>query len=286
MSTPLNHHHVSQCQIKQFFDSEGEIFLYDKAKHNFYSKRSAKNIFSEKLANSIYMNGEVDHESLEADLKIFEDNYPNAVDQITDAIKKCKISTDCHHVLLDITLFGIIGRLRTPEHKKELDNIIDNMFNQFEDLMADEQKKSLEQTKEYKKHVKYSNLLSYTDTALRIVKRMGGLDFTIWHIEGDDCFLLPDTSAISIRKQINKYLNPHVREIAEVGFPLTDKIFIHALSKKLGQRKSYFCFVDKNDDKSVTDINFNLFHFAYNTVATSNEEYLRKIVSQVKDQTF
>lgn len=286
MSTPLNHHHVSQCQIKEFFGSEGKIFLYDKSKGNFYSKKSAKNIFSEKLANSIYKNGKIDHESLESDLKIFEDDYPSAVNLIKDGIQKRKISSDCHQALLSITLFGIIGRLRTPERKKELDNIIDNLFNQLENQLDNEQRKGLEQTMEYKKHVKYSNLLSYTDTALRIMEKMGGLDFTIWHIESDDFFLLPDTSATTMRKRINKYFNPDVFEIAEVGFPLTDKIFIHALSKKLNQGKSYFCFVDKNDDKNVTDINFNLFHFSNNSVATSNEKYLKKIVSKVKEHTF
>lgn len=283
MSIPQNHHHVSQCQIKNFINSEGKIFLYDKAKKNFYVKSTSKNIFSEKRANSIYKDGKIDHESLELDLKSYEDKYPDAVCLISEAIKNRKISDDCHRALILITMFGIIGRLRTPQRKRELDTIIDNSFTQFEDLLAEDQKKGLEQTREYKQHVKYSNLLTYTEIADSVFERMGGLDFTIWHIESNDCFLLPDTSATSIRKKINLYFNPDIKEIAEVGFPLTDKIFVHALSKKLGQQKSYICFIDKDDDKNVTDINYNLYNFANNTVATSNEGYLRRIVSTIKN---
>lgn len=285
MSIPLNHHYVSQCQIREFFNDAGKIFLYDKSKRNFYSKTSPKNIFSEKFANSIYKNGKVDHQTLENDLKIFEDDYPSNVQLITDSIKAGKITKECHHSLLNITLFGIIGGLRTPQRKQELDGIIDKAFGQFKDYLSEAQKNDLEKTTEFKKHVKYSNVLCYTETALRIVERMGGLVFTIWHIQSDDCFILPDTSATTTRRQINKYFNPHVREIAEIGFPLTDKIFIHALSKKLGQEKSYIARVDKNNNKAITDINYNLFHFSNNIVATSSETYLKTIVTQIRDST-
>lgn len=283
MSTPLNHHFVSQCQIKQFFDNDGKIFLYDKTKENFYSRNSSKNIFSERFANSIYKNGKTDHESLENDLKLFEDRYPAAIDLITDTAKTGKISRECHHSLLDIILFGIVGRLRTPERKRELDGILDDIFNKLKPSMDEAQISEWESTQEYKKHVSYSNILGYSDTALRIAEKMGGIDFTIWHIQSDDCFLLPDTSATSIRKQINKHYNSDAKEIAEIGFPLTDKIFIHALSKKLGQGKSVIAFVDKNNNQAVTDINFNLFHAAYKTIGTSSEKYLRYIVSKITE---
>lgn len=284
MSTPINHHYVSRCQIKQFFNKhENKIFLYDKAKKNFYSSISSKNIFSEKFSNSIYRNGQVDHESLENELKVFEDFYPITVQLITDTARTGKIYKECYDALVNLTLFGIAGSLRNPERKKELDEIIDNMFNPFKDHMSEDQLKGIAKAKDYKKHVRYSNTLSYSDTALRIVENMGGLDFTIWSIESDDCFLLPDTSALTVRRQINEF-NPHANEIVEIGFPLTDKLFIHALSKKLNQKKSIIAYVDINNFQAVTDINQSLFHFAYNTIATSNEEYLRSLVTEFENE--
>jgi Protein of unknown function (DUF4238) len=284
MSIPLNHHHVSRCQIKEFFNENGKIFLYDKAKKIFSSKTSSKNIFSEKLSNSVYKNGKIDHTTLENDLKIFEDSYPKDVDLIRNAVKEKQISKECHYSLLNITLLGIIGRLRTPARKKELDNILDKMFGQLEPHITDELLKEFEETNEYKKHVKYSNMLGYAETALRIAEKMGGLDFTIWHIQSEDCFLLPDTSATTTRRKINEYFNPDIQEIAEVGFPLTQKIFVHALSKKLGQGQSVVVTVKKNNHQAIIDINHNLFHHSNNLVATSNESYLKHFVSLTKGE--
>lgn len=283
MSIPINHHYVSQCQIKNFFSNEGKIFLYDKPKQNFYSKTSSKNIFSEKFSNSIYKDGKIDHETLENDLKIFEDEYTKAVKLISETSNTLKITKECHHALLNIALFGIIGRYRNPKAKQELDDILDHMFDKFKDDMSSKQLADLNKTTEYRKHVKHSNMLAYAESALRIAEKMGGIVFTVWHIKSEDCFLLPDTSAISIRHQINKAFNPYIRNIAEVGFPLTDKIFIHALSKKLVQDKSHIVIVDTNKNQAITDINYNLFHYAYETIATSNESYLKFIVSKVKD---
>ena len=282
MSIPLNHHYVSQCQIKKFFNTEGKIFLYDKSKRNFYWKNSSKNIFSEKFSNSIFNNGEIDHETLEHDLKLFEDNYPSAVELISEGAKSGKISNDCYQSLVSITLFGISGKLRTPQRKMELDNLIEDLFGLFKEQASEEHRLEFEKTNEYKKHVSYSNLLKYSETALEIVELMGGLDFTIWYITSDDCFLLPDTSATTIRRKINTYFNPDIKEIAEVGFPLTDKIFIHARSKKLGQGKSFIAYVKTKNHQAVTDINLNLFHSSYNIVATSSESYLRNFMTQMK----
>lgn len=280
MSIPLNHHYVSQCQIKNFFNDAGEIFLYDKSRRNFYSRNSSKNIFSEKLANSIYKEGQIDHQTLENELKQFEDCYPRVVELISEAIETLRISKVCHDALVATTLFGIIGGMRNPVRKKEVDHTIENVFGQFKNYMGEEQKKGLEKLTEYKKHVRYSNVLSYSDMAIRIAKKMGGLDFVIWSIKSNDCFLLPDTSATNVRRKINEYFNPDIKEIAEIGFPLTDKIFVHARSKKLGQENSYINVVNENSSAQVTAINLHLFHFANNTVATSNEDYLRNFVKQ------
>ena len=283
MSIPLNHHYVSQCQIKQFFNAEeGKIYLYDKDKKNFYWRTSTKSIFSEKFSNSIFKQGNINHKTLEDDLKIFEDEYPIAVELISDTAKTGTISKECYHSLLNITLFGIIGHLRTPQIKKGLDDAVNNAFESLYEECTDELRAQLKSLTEYKGHVSYSNVVKYSTTALRIAEKMGGLAFTIWHIRSDDFFLLPDTSAFTLRGRINNYFNPDIFEIAEVGFPLTNKIFIHALSEKLGQEKSYIAFIDEKNKQIVADINYNLFHFAQKLVATNDEAYLKQIVEQVE----
>jgi hypothetical protein len=283
MSIPLNHHYVSQCQIKQFFNEEhGKIYLYNKVKRNFYSRPSSKGIFSEKYSNSIFKDGKIDHTTLEDDLKIFEDEYSGAVELISNTGKTRNISKDCYHSLLKITLFGIIGHLRTPQIKKGLDDAVNNPFHGLYEECTEELRQKLESLTEYKEYVSYSNVVKYSTTALRIAERMGGLAFTIWHIQSDDFFLLPDTSAFTVRRKINNYFNPNIYEIAEVGFPLTNKIFIHALSQKLGQEKSYIGFIDEKSRQLVTDINYNLFHYAENDVATRDEAYLKQVIAQVE----
>ena len=216
-------------------------------------------------------------------MKIFEDKFPSAVELIRKTKETKSISPECYLALTDIALFGIIGNLRLPAAKKSMDNLYDELSDNLYNHMTANLKKSFEDATEFKKYVKYSNLLSYSDTALRIYEKMGGLNFTIWHIQSDDCLLLPDCTAFTIRRKINNYYNPNIEEIAEIGIPVTDKIFVHALSKKLDKKKSYIAFVDKNHDKSVFDINYNLFHFAHNTLATSSLDFLNYIVTGVKD---
>ncbi len=264
--------------MKYFFNQDCKIYLYDKLKKNFYTANSAKSIFSEKFSNSIYNRGQVDHKILEEDLKIFEDTFPTAVELIANTKNTKIISTECYRALTQITLFGIASTLRHPVAKQELDEIYDILFDRLNGQMTDKLKKELEQAVEFKNHVKYANLLKYSDTAIQIYEKMGELDFAIWHIESDDCFLLSDNTAFTIRRKINDYFNPDIKEIAEVGISLTDKLFVHAVSKKIGQTKSYLAFVEKNNDQTVLDINYNLFQCSRKTIGTSNNDYLNYVV--------
>jgi Protein of unknown function (DUF4238) len=286
MSIPLNHHYVSQCHIKNFFSPDGKIYLYDKAKKNFYSAISTKNIFSEKYSNSVYNNGKVDHVSLEEDLKIFEDNFPKTVELIANTKYTKKITAECHNALVEIILYGLASTLRPPTAKQELDGIYDLLFDKVYEQMTDNLKRGLEQAVEFRKHVKYANLLKYSDMAIRIYEKMGELAFTIWHIQSGDRFLLSDSTAFTVRHKINSYFNPDIKEIAEVGISLTDKLFVHAISKKLGPTNSYLAFIEKDNDSAVFNINFNLFHCSKMTVATSNEEFIKNLIDGLNKNAF
>jgi len=282
MSLPQNHHYVSKCHIKNFFDEHGYIHLYDKKLFRFYSKTSSKNIFSEKLLNSFYRKGQVNHNLLEKDLKVFEDDFPSAVKILEQAVSEKNIGDNCKEALTLFGLFAIIGDLRTPFRKKSLDDSIEMGLNKLRDWLCDEQRQALDATYEFKKHVKYSNLILFSETALRTHELMGGFDYTIWHITGNDSFILPDTSATHIRGNLSKKFNPHARQVIELGIPITKKIFINVTAKKL-KKGSFLCCVDKDNDPTIRDINLHIYHHSYRTVASDNAEYLKSIVSHIDD---
>ncbi len=49
MSTPKNHHYITQAHIRNFFNKEDKcIYLYDKKSKRFFTKNTSKSIFSEK----------------------------------------------------------------------------------------------------------------------------------------------------------------------------------------------------------------------------------------------
>lgn len=279
MSVPLNHHYVSQCHIQKFFNSEGILYLYDKSLNNFYKKRSSKGIFSERFSNSIYRNGIIDHSFLEEDLKIFEDEFPSAVAEIENAINTQVFSKKCQDALSLIALFGIFGEVRSPFRKQSLENSMDKMFDRLKDSLEDDQLKSFERTKEYKKHVVHSNTLIYSEVAFRTYELMGVFDYHVWHLESNDCFLLPDTTATQVRGNLGDIPNQHVKQIMQVGIPVSDKIFVQVISKKL-KMGSYLLSIKKDNDPSIEQINLHILEYAYKTVATSNMDYLRKIVSK------
>ena len=279
MSVPFNHHYVSQCQIHNFFNSEGLISLYDKSLNNFYNKKSSKGIFSEKFSNSIYREGLVDHRFLEEDLKIFEDEFPSAVAEIKVSVRNKFFSHKGQDALNLVAFFGIIGEMRNPFRKKSHDYLLNNLFTGLSESFDNEYKKSFDRINEYKKHVTYSNRLTYSDLAFRTYELMGGFDFQIWLLESSDCFLLPDTTGTQVRGNLGNIPNPLINQITQVGIPITDKIFIHVISKKLN-KGSFLKRIKKDNDTSVEQINLHIFQYAYRTVATSNMEYLKKTVSK------
>ncbi len=114
MSIPKNHHHVSQCHIRKFFNnSEKKIYLYDKWEDRYFWSKTTKTIFSEKFSNSKIHNGRVNHEILEKELKVFEDDF----EKITTLIKYvCENPLKPHgeniELMYRLALFGLIGEMR------------------------------------------------------------------------------------------------------------------------------------------------------------------------------
>ena len=206
MSIPKNHHYVSQCHIRNFFNnSENKIYLYDKKINNFFASQSTKSIFSEEFSNSTLYHGKVNHKILEDELRI---NFENDFHKITDEIKKicsnpCVANEEQIELLYQLSLYGLIGEMRNPQNKKRNDDELLSVFNRLKQNAAPNVLKQLDSLFTRTAQTKYSNVLAYTETAIGFLKRMGELDFTIYFIKSSDLFLLPDTTSFHIREKIN-----------------------------------------------------------------------------------
>ena len=85
-----------------------------------------------------------------------------------------------------------------------------------------------------------------------------------------------------MRDRINKYINPYIQEVAIIGIPLTDKVFVFACSKKLGDTSSGVTTINDLNSKIVKGFNGLLFESAVKTVASSDEIQLKKIIDEIK----
>lgn len=285
MDEPKNHHYVSRCHIKNFFNTtEKKIYLYDKLQDNFYSSKSTKNIFSEQYLNSRFESGEIDNKTLEKDLQVnFEDHFQRITKLIEDFdVSIASYKTETMNALYRLALYGLIGDMRNPTHKKENDDFFKSMYSYLRDIAADELAANIQNQLNELDKTKYSNELKYFDTALTHLKKMGELDFKIYIIKSNDVFLLPDTSSIYFLAKINEYFNPDILEKAFVGIPLTSKIFVQAESKKLHNTSSEVLKIKGDNNKRVALINKDIYNQSLQTVGTSDESALKKIIANIK----
>ena len=289
MSIPRNHHHVSQCHIRLFFnEQEKKIYCYDKQLDHFYSKTTSKSLFSEADANSRPLGNAIDHESLEMDLKInFEDDFDRHARNILALANKPYAPYDSQlESLYYLACHGLIADIRNPVKKKETDDVMDGGFLELAERIRtagnESYARSIEKSISERKKTKYSNPVYYSRIAAKRLEVMGDLDFVIFKINSMDSFILPDAGCIQFRSKINNYFNPNIREVALIGIPLTDKVFVSACSKKLGSTDTGVKTI--NDDKSpiVAEINRDLFLFAHKTIAAKDEQQLKRVVSQLK----
>lgn len=108
------------------------------------------------------------------------------------------------------------------------------------------------------------------------------LDFNIYKLNTDKVFFLPDIGCIQLRDRINNYINPHIQEVAILGIPLTDKVFMFACSKKIDDTSSSVFQINDPNSEFVNEMNLQLYNAALKTVATSDQEQLSKIVNTIK----
>lgn len=286
MSTPINHHYVSQCHQREFFNKDtGFIYVYDKEVKNYYKKQTTKSLFSSDLLNSKQELEAVDHTSLETELKIlFEDDFKRHIERVKAFVIEQDNLQEMYETLGWLTLMGILGQIRHPRFKEQLTELLRKMGGDVMSLSTGISKERITQMLKDQLRTPYDNRLSYINTALRILERMEPMEYILYSIECDAHFILPDTSCFQIRGQLKSYPNNLVNEITQIGTPLTDKIFLMSNSSLLRLGENGIQFIREGDEAIATDINTDLFHFAYKAVACKDEKYLREIVNVSLEQ--
>lgn len=290
MSIPISHHYVSRCQIDCFFNrDEGKIYYYDKEKGFIGHKLSSKTLFSEEDANTRVINhGDIDRISLERDLQInFEDHYHECLSVIKSSIESApNAHPDFDMAVEFFTRFGIIGDVRNPAHKSEIDSVINNFYyNIILPHAAPKLRREIETHQQLMSRVKYSNVVLYSRFADKVYKSMGGVRSMLNVTIGNRYFLLPDRSSIRKRAKINKYFNPDIEEIAMVGIPIHSRLFLHTESIKLNklQKDVLFPISPYQGIGEVERINYALFKNAYNRVACESKEYLQWFINNLDE---
>jgi|GEM_PF-1093928 hypothetical protein len=279
MNEPINHHYVSQCQSKYFFNrTRGRIFVLDKATNKISDKQTTKTLFSEDDSNTRTNDDlTLNRKQLEDDLKTnFEDHYERHYKVIQDSISnpdnppiKLKES------LIALTKFAIIGELRHPMNKRGNDDAISKaLFERVLPQAAPHLKQELLDLKHRLSKTKYSNSIIYSQIADESFRLMGDIKSLIHMIDCNKFFFLPDTSAIRRREKINTYFNPDIKEIAMVGIPLSSKVFLHSQSIKLGHVNDAVVRINEGFPGGVERINYGLYDNSYKQVACEDYDYL------------
>ena len=283
MSTPKNHHYVSQVHLKNFFnDIDGKIYVYDKIKKNHYSKTTTKSLFSEKFLNTRYIDGELDHVSLEEDLNInFENEFPKCYQTIIEFIKNRNLTPEVEYALYYFAKYGVIADFRTPRFKKNLDETLWDSFSQISQNATTELRSQIDKIFSYRKETKYINVLDYSNSADKILALMGGLIFRIQIPKNsDDYFLIPDVAAATAREKINKYFNPDIKEIAYICIPLSSKIFIHFHSEKLYEGVKPSSGIVYCGSDAIQILNKASLDYSQSKIACESKEYLDNFIRE------
>ena len=280
MSIPKNHHYVSECHIDNFFNhSQKKIFYYDKKLSRFDYKITKKSIFSEEYANSRLKDGEIDHRGLEDELnKEFETPFPRNFANIKEIINDARLFDTHINSLENLVKFAIININRHPTQKAHFDNQIEEIFR--EQIISNAVPELVEQIENMFSFVgktKYSNPTNYKDIADGVFELMGKITYTIFEINTNDYFILPDW--YSIVERVDYAPDSGARVVALVGIPLSSKIFLLAQSHRIIEEPNSVVKITTPNSKIVRDLNDALYRQAVKTVACESEDYLYAFIN-------
>ncbi|MDC2128239.1 hypothetical protein PO031_25195, partial [Bacteroides thetaiotaomicron] len=145
----------------------------------------------------------------------FESKFPENLKIIENFISNGILNESVNNALLFFAKYGIIGDMRTPQYKQNIDDTFLKAFQPIIHQCTPLLKQELQEMFAFKQEAKYSNVIEYSNIAERIIEKMGNLVFAIIIPNNpNDYFLLPDCSSFTAREKINRYFNPDIKEIA------------------------------------------------------------------------
>lgn len=280
---PKNHHYVSQCLVKKFF-IDNKLYCFNKKIQKITTTNSSKRILSEIYSNCfIKESGEVDYDTIEKDLnKLFENDFNKNILSIEKILEQVNISDrkklHLKNFLFKMIPVGLSNLIRNPSEKTQIDKSLNSFYNIIENYGDDRLKKELLPNKN--ENVIHENHVIPSEMCNIAIKNMGDIYYDIYIIDNEkDFFILPDNISIIERYNINN-INPEVKEISIVEFPLTNKIYFSCHSNKLSIRNFYEKDVNihlaKKED--VLRINIELIKNSINYFYCSDKRYLEKLI--------
>lgn len=282
MSIPRNHHYISQVHIKKFFNESNETYLYSKSTKLFQTKNSSKRIFSEKDLNTKYNDGINDYTTVEQQLnQFYENDFEYYYNSLLRLITEKNVDIEIQKAIIYLARYGAIANFRNPTYKNNLESTFLTALKPAMDNASTDLKNSFYNFFNDRGDSKYLGGDDYLQLGNEIISKMGLLYFIIEIPEDEnDYFILPDFGASIQRKKINTYINPNIEEIAYIGLPLSNKIYLHIYSEKHPENISS-SGIKKLTSEQVHLTNKNNLLLAYDVVACGNKQYLETLISRI-----
>lgn len=288
MSTPINHHYVTQALSKNFMQN-GSLFLYYKLTKLIKEKKSTKNLFSEDYLNSILNDNQIlDHKSIENSLnENFEKDYTTHYNIVVNAInspskgEKLNILNSLKYLMG----LGAIGLMRTPwGQAQRFDSLKESLTPIFE--ASEDLKQNFIKYEQERESVKNKSPLDYNQVRTKIFELMGETTFAALLAPDNEYFLLPDCTSIVFRTNLlddvihnGQILKSEGNSIASITFPINSKIALFCISKKI--EKDFPSSVLQISKDEVYRYNLAFFNASEKGIVCESKEYLERFIASL-----
>lgn len=295
MSTPRNHHYVSQVLIRKFLNGEKTLHFYKKSNRTFGKTQSTKNTFSERDLNStINENGQIDHTIIEEILaknfeKKFNANY-NLIESYVSSgvVSGTELKANLLEAIKNLIPMGIIGEMRTSQRMEETYEGVFGVLRMIASNATDELKQEIEGYEKQVAAVKNKLPINFSEICEKVTELMGDSIYSIFITPPSEFFILPDcTSAILRANLLDDVIHNGERlvsdgmSIASVMYPINSNIIVSATSTKIIKKRPNKIFVLKKAE--VYDFNKAFFERANEKVICTNEEYLKEFINHITE---
>lgn len=298
MSTPRNHHYVSQALSRNFLSEEGRLFKVSKSEKRIREVKSTKSLFSQRDLNTTFDEyGNIDYKTVESSLnQYFETDFPNHCKIIHDALNtKCEVgnivpNTENIQESIEYLLgMALIGQFRHPEYMQETEQVIFGILNEIASNAIPKLQNSI-----YNELNKLSGItnkvpVDFNELKQGMIELMGDIKYGVMRAPENHFFILPDCSAGIKRFQMPsdfidgvEYVNPSM----PIGFalmPINSKVVVTAVSRRLlpdEYKQQADGFYSLNEETMFAYNNI-LFDSAYKEVACENKEYLEGFIKNL-----